>query len=127
MNILIAEDNLMNQLLMGIFMSNLEWPCTLVENGFLAVNACRTGNFDAIIMDIEMPLLNGIEAARRIRVFNKVIPIIAITAYANNYNSHLCTSVGMNAFIEKPASEDIIRDTVIRLVAISLLSESESK
>ncbi|MDO9257542.1 MAG: response regulator [Bacteroidales bacterium] len=127
MNILIAEDDVMNQLLIGIFMSNLEWHYTIVENGFLAVNACRTGSFDAIIMDIEMPALNGKEAARRIRVFNKVIPIIAFTAYANIHNNHQCTSAGMNAFIEKPATEDILRDTVIKLVAVSLLSKPESK
>lgn len=124
MNILIAEDNVLNQLLVGIFMSNLEWRYTIVENGFMVVNACRTGNFDAILMDIEMPLLDGIEATKRIREFNKVIPIIAFTAYANLYNIHQCTSAGMNAFLEKPASEDVIRDTVIKLVNISLLKSN---
>ncbi|MEI6061746.1 MAG: response regulator [Bacteroidota bacterium] len=127
MNILIAEDDVMNQLFMKIIMSNLGWEYTMVENGFVAVNACRNGNFDAILMDIEMPLLNGLEAAKRIRVFNKVVPIIAITAYVNDYNSNLCTSAGMNAFIEKPASEDLIRDIATKLVAFSLKNLPESK
>ena len=127
MNILIAEDNLINQLLIKILMSNLEWKYTLVENGFEAINACRTGSFDAILMDIEMPLLNGIEAARRIRTFNKSIPIIAVTAYNNDHNRKQCHLAGMDAFIEKPAKEEEIRDIVTRFIAIrdSRINESD--
>jgi CheY-like chemotaxis protein len=107
-------------------MSNLEWKYTIVENGFEAINACRTGSFDAVLMDIEMPLLNGIEAARRIRAFNKVIPILALTAYNNDHNRKQCTSVGMDAFIEKPAKEEEIRDIITSLVAISQSKYYES-
>ena len=73
MKILIAEDNPMNQQLMSKYMSKLGWECVIVENGLLATEACRADVFNAILMDIDMPVLDGIEATRSIRVFNKQI------------------------------------------------------
>ncbi|MFA5971487.1 MAG: response regulator [Lentimicrobiaceae bacterium] len=119
MKILIAEDNLMNQHLMGRYMSKLGWECVIVENGLLATEACKAGDFSAILMDIDMPVLDGIEATRYIRVFNKSIPIIAITAYADDQMRNECAEAGMNAFLAKPCSREEIKDVISECFQIS--------
>lgn len=118
MNILIAEDDLMNQLLMGKYMRTLQWEHTIVANGLLALEACKSGNFDAILMDIEMPELDGIEATKSIRAFNKEIPIIAITAYVTEQNKNKCADAGMNDFLAKPVSQSLIENIISGLVNV---------
>jgi two-component system, sensor histidine kinase len=120
MNILIAEDDEMIQTLMEICMSILEWDYTLVENGLQAVNKCKTDNFDAIIMDLMMPVLNGLEASKQIRIFNKVTPIIAVSSYVD-YNTKIeCAKVGINSFMAKPFTEVEIRDSVAKVIPVGL-------
>jgi CheY-like chemotaxis protein len=118
MKVLIAEDDLMNQLLMGKYMRSLGWEYTIVANGLLAIEACKSADFDAILMDIEMPVLDGIQATRNIREFNKKIPIIAITAYVNDKNKTDCTKAGMNAFLAKPVSHDIIKNVIAEFITL---------
>ena len=119
MKILVAEDNLMNQHLMSRYMSKLGWDCVIVENGLLATEACRIQEFNAILMDIDMPVLDGIEATRYIRVFNKQIPIVAITAYADDLMRTECAEAGMSAFLAKPCSREEIREIITECVEIS--------
>jgi CheY-like chemotaxis protein len=119
MKILIAEDNPMNQQLMSKYMSKLGWECLIVENGLLAAEACRNTSFDVILMDIDMPVLDGIEATRFIRVFNREIPIVALTAYADDQMRTECAESGMNAFIAKPCSWNEIKNVVIECFEIS--------
>lgn len=118
MKILIAEDNLVNQLLMRMYMSKLGWDYTIVDNGLMAIDRCRANNYDAILMDISMPELDGIEATRYIRLFNNIIPIIALTAFGDNANRNKCTDAGMNALIEKPVSLNSISEAIIEFVAL---------
>lgn len=115
MKILIAEDNLMNQLLMKIYMSQLGWTYVIVENGLLAVESCKTGDFDFIFMDIRMPELDGIEATKLIRAFNTKIPIIAVTAHFEFHTRQECINAGMNEFIEKPFTCEQIESVITRL------------
>jgi CheY-like chemotaxis protein len=119
MKVLIAEDNFMNQHLMSKYMSRLGWEFVIVENGLLATEACRSDDFDAILMDIDMPVLDGIEATRYIRVFNKGIPIVAITAYADDQMRTECAEAGMNAFLAKPCSREDIKAVITECVEIS--------
>jgi len=119
MKVLIAEDNLMNQHLMSKYMSRLGWEFVIVENGLLATEACRSDDFDAILMDIDMPVLDGIEATRYIRVFNKGIPVVAITAYADDQMRTECAEAGMNAFLAKPCSREDIKAVITECVEIS--------
>jgi CheY-like chemotaxis protein len=119
MKVLIAEDNFMNQHLMSKYMSRLGWEYVIVENGLLAAEACRSDDFDAILMDIDMPVLDGIEATRYIRVFNKGIPIVAITAYADDQMRTECAEAGMNAFLAKPCSREDIKVVITECVEIS--------
>lgn len=119
MKILVAEDNLMNQHLMNRYLSKLGWDFIIVENGLLATEACRTDDFSAILMDIDMPVLDGIEATRYIRTFNRTIPIIAITAYADDQMRTECAEAGMNAFLAKPCSREDIREIITECIEIS--------
>ena len=116
MNILIAEDDYMIQTLMDICMGILEWDYKLVENGLQAVNICKTVDFDAIILDVYMPVMNGIEAARQIRIFNTMTPIIAVSSHIDYPTKIECAKAGINAFMAKPFTEDEIREAVIKLV-----------
>jgi len=100
-----------------MYMSKLGWEYLIVENGLLATEACRTGDFDAILMDINMPELNGIDASEYIRTFNEEIPIIALTAFGDDANKINCAEAGMNALIEKPVSLNSILEVVTELVA----------
>ena len=70
-------------------------------------------------MDIDMPVLDGIEATRFIRVFNREIPIVALTAYADDQMRTECAESGMNAFIAKPCSWNEIKNVVIECFEIS--------
>jgi CheY-like chemotaxis protein len=70
-------------------------------------------------MDIDMPVLDGIEATRYIRVFNKEIPIVAITAYADDQMRTECAEAGMNAFLAKPCSREDIKAVIVECVEIS--------
>lgn len=123
MKILIAEDNDMNQQLMQMYMRKLGWQYKIVGNGLLAAEACQAEDYDAILMDIDMPVLDGIEATRFIRVFNKEIPIIAITAYADDQMRNECASCGMNAFLAKPCSNEEIFNLVNECLEGNQLAE----
>jgi CheY-like chemotaxis protein len=121
MKILIAEDNVVKQLLMRLYMKKMGWEYVIVENGLWALQACKTGDFDAIFMDINMPELNGIETAKYIRMFNTEIPIIALTALGDDNNRDKCAKAGMNALIEKPVSLNSISEIIAELVALNRL------
>ncbi len=124
MKVLIAEDNLVNQLLLRMYMNKLGWSFLIVENGLIAAEACRNGDFDAILMDLNMPELNGIDATEYIRTFNEQIPIIALTAFGDDVNRSNCAEAGMNALIEKPVSLNSILEVVTEIVAQGGLSIS---
>lgn len=117
MRILIAEDNEMNQQLMLMYVHRLGWDCELAGNGIEVIDACRRSEFDVILMDIDMPVLDGIEAALYIRIFDPNIPIIAITAYADDQMRDDCARAGMNAFITKPASREEIEAVINECIA----------
>ena len=75
---------------------------TWVQNGSDAVNETRNGNFDLILMDIKMPVMDGLKATKEIRKFNTRIPIIALTANAFDSDKAIATKAGCNTFLTKP-------------------------
>jgi CheY-like chemotaxis protein len=106
LSILVAEDNLVNQLLMRTLIEKRGHRVTVVENGTAAVAAWRQDRFDCILMDIQMPEMDGYEATRLIRAAesgNGVhIPIIALTAYAMKGDREKCLQAGLDSYISKP-------------------------
>lgn len=114
MNILVVEDNPINQQIIRLMIDSLNWNCTTVNNGQEAVDITQQNKFDLIFMDLNMPVLDGIEATRVIRQYDKHTPIIAVTAYSGNYYRTETIKAGMNGFISKPFTRTDIYNMVQR-------------
>ncbi len=114
MKILVAEDNPINQQIMEVMIRLKQWDCKIVSNGREAVEASRNEKYDLIFMDLNMPVLDGIEAAKEIREYDKSTPIIAITAYTDSCYREKTEEVGMNDFIPKPFTRKDIYEAVKR-------------
>ena len=103
LRILIAEDNLINQQLIKQILANLGYEPETVENGLLAVEAVTEGDYDMILMDVQMPEMDGLEATRTIRKGALKQPvIIALTANALHGDREECLQAGMDDYICKP-------------------------
>lgn len=114
--ILIADDYIDNRTLLKEIIEILGFQYALVENGLEAVEALKKDYFDIILMDIEMPVMNGIEATKEIRntfdVMKKDIPIIAISAHNPEHFSEKFKVVGFNDYISKPYSIEKLIDII---------------
>ncbi len=113
--ILLAEDNLVNQKLAQIMLTKAGYKLQIVNNGKLALETYTNSpdKFDAILMDIQMPEMDGLEATKLIRKggFDK-IPIIAMTANAMKGDREKCLDSGMNDYITKPIKREIVYSTL---------------
>ncbi len=115
--ILVAEDGLDNQRLIRAMLRAEGAQVTLVENGALAVARVlelseREEPYDLILMDMQMPELDGYEATRRLRRAGVCTPIIAVTAHAMDRDRERCISVGCSDYIPKPISRKALRETL---------------
>ncbi len=107
LRILLAEDNKANQQLALTILGKLGFDATLAVNGREAIEMADTNNYDLILMDIQMPEMDGIEATRAIRLSLETQPIIiAMTANAMNEDKEDCLQAGMDDFISKPVKLD---------------------
>jgi CheY-like chemotaxis protein len=116
LRVLIAEDNLVNQKLASGLVKKAGWTPVVVGNGQQAVDALREGRFDLVLMDVQMPVMGGLEATRIIREFEAGLgrrtPIIAVTAGAMKRDREACLEAGMDNFVSKP----IQSRTLLRLM-----------
>ncbi len=110
--ILVAEDNKINQIVTKNLLDLIGHECTIVENGLNALQMVKKESFDLILMDLNMPYLNGIEATKRIREFDTETPIIALTASELSEVQEECMGVGMNDLINKPLNKNDLRDII---------------
>ncbi|MBL0356104.1 MAG: PAS domain S-box protein [Chitinophagaceae bacterium] len=107
--ILLVEDNEMNRLVAIATLAHYGAKITEAVNGIEAVQAMKTLNFDLVLMDMQMPEMDGLEATRIIRKeVNAAIPIIALTANAIKGESDKCFAAGMDDFISKPFAEEAL-------------------
>jgi signal transduction histidine kinase/DNA-binding response OmpR family regulator len=105
--ILVAEDNVMNQNLMKHLLSDWNLDNDIVTNGIEAIEALTRENYDLVLMDIQMPKMDGYTATVKIRnELKSIIPIIAMTAHAMAGEREKCMSYGMNEYISKPIREE---------------------
>ncbi|MBP7815876.1 MAG: PAS domain S-box protein [Phenylobacterium sp.] len=107
LRILAAEDNPMNQLVLRTLLAQVGIEVTCVDNGELAVAAAASGDWDAILMDVQMPVMDGPTATRLIREWEKAdghrrTPIIALTANAMSHHAVEYTAAGMDVLVPKP-------------------------
>ncbi|WP_299437152.1 response regulator [uncultured Aquimarina sp.] len=110
--ILVAEDNKINQIVTKNLLGLIGYDCVIVENGFNAIQMVKKEDFDLILMDLNMPYLNGNEATKRIREFDKTTPIIALTAAELGEVQEECLAIGMNDIINKPLNKNDLRDII---------------
>ncbi len=123
LSVLIAEDNNVNQRLAVVMMQKLGHYTTVVTNGVDAVAKWKEGQFDLILMDVQMPELDGYEATRRIRSHELStgtrIPIIAMTAHAMSGDRERCLEEGMDDYISKPVRREALEEAIGRIAAHS--------
>jgi len=114
--ILVAEDNPVNQTVLVRMLKRLGYSASMVANGQEAVDAARDGTFDVVLMDCEMPLLDGLEATRRIRELpgRQNLPIIALSAHSPGDHKALCTAAGMSDYLTKPITSAALRQGLTR-------------
>ena len=105
-HILIAEDVTMNQMLIQAMLAPTGATCEIASNGSEAVEAMCRHPADLIIMDIQMPVMDGLEAARRIRKFATTVPIVALTAHAGEADRNRYLASGMEGYLAKPVRVD---------------------
>jgi signal transduction histidine kinase/CheY-like chemotaxis protein len=120
LHILVAEDNMVNTMLMKKFFSKWKVQSSFAENGERAVEMMQYGNFDIVLMDLQMPVLNGFDAAIEIRKMADTqkasIPIIALTASALTDIREKVFSAGMNDYVSKPFKPEELKEKIITLV-----------
>ena len=110
-HILLAEDNIFNQRVTLAMLSKFGLSADIAGNGDEAVEALRKTNYDLVLMDMHMPVRDGIEATRMIRnpdsgILNSNVPIVAMTANVSNTDREKCLEAGMNGYLSKPVNED---------------------
>ncbi|MBT8359959.1 MAG: response regulator, partial [Deltaproteobacteria bacterium] len=120
-NILLAEDDPINQTLAIAILEREGWQVTLAVNGLEVLEKLKKKSYDLVLMDIQMPEMDGLEAARNIREQeqdnNWHQPIVAMTAYALKGDRQKCLDAGMDGYISKPIDTDLLRievETVLK-------------
>jgi two-component system, chemotaxis family, CheB/CheR fusion protein len=117
LNVLVAEDIELNQLLIKIILTDFGFKFDIVKNGKLAIEKLKDNQYDIVLMDLQMPEMNGFEATEHIRQEMKSkIPIIALTADVTTADVSKCQVFGMNDYISKPINESILYKKIVKLV-----------
>ena len=112
--ILVAEDSPDNRRIISAILRKAGATVTLVENGQEAVEIAGSQAFDLIVMDIQMPVLDGYEATRRLRQAGYVGPIVALTAHASDSDQQKCLAAGCDGYATKPFSRQTLLETLLR-------------
>lgn len=117
--ILLAEDSRTNQLVAIKILEKIGYKADAVANGREAIEALRTVPYELVLMDVQMPEMDGFEATRRIRdvtsgVLNNRIPVIAMTAHAMKGDRDRCLEMGMNGYVSKPISPEALAAVIER-------------
>ena len=116
-NVLVVEDIPLNQLLMKTLLDDFGFQRDIAGNGKIAIERLQAKTYDVILMDLQMPEMNGFEATDYIRnVLHSNIPIIALTADVTSVDLAKCKAVGMNDYIAKPVDEKLLYSKIVSLV-----------
>lgn len=128
LKVLLADDNALNRELATTLLEEQGHECTAVENGSLALDAVREEDFDIVLMDVQMPIMDGLTATRAIRDRNSGarrpdIPIVAITAHALKGDRERFLNAGMNDYIAKPIKLADFYSTIARVMEGRIVPE----
>ncbi len=133
--VLVVEDMVLNQLLMRTVLEDFGFECIIADNGKLAIEQLQQNDYDIVLMDLQMPEMNGFEATTFIREnLYSTIPIIALTADVTTVDVAKCKAVGMNDYIAKPIDEKLLYNKIMAIVkkpvqpsTIDITDENENK
>lgn len=115
--VLVVEDIALNQLLMRTLLDEFGFTCDIASNGQIAIDKLQTNTYDIILMDLQMPIMNGFEATEYIRnKLNLNVPIVALTADVTTVDIDKCKAVGMNDYLSKPVDERLLYSKIIGLL-----------
>lgn len=123
--ILVAEDNRINQRLILLLLEKAGYSTQLATNGAEAVEALKRERFDIVLMDVQMPVMDGEEATRAIRAYesgteggeSRRVPIIAVTAHAMRGDRERCLAAGMDDYLTKPLQNGALEAAVVQWLA----------
>ncbi len=122
-NVLVVEDNLVNQMLVMQVLKNQGFESEVAVNGLVALNLYANNNFDVILMDLQMPEMDGYETTQKIRALKntkKDIPIIAMSAHTFKGEYERCIGMGMNDFISKPFDMTELYEKIFKVLKINI-------
>ncbi|MBN2667883.1 MAG: response regulator [Bacteroidales bacterium] len=123
LKILVVEDNVFNQKVGQKLLNQLGCTVEIAENGEIAVDLVSKNSYDIVLMDVQMPVMNGLEATELIRSNGNNVPIIAMTANATVKDREICITSGMNNFLTKP----IRKDELLKILERYQLKKQSSK
>ncbi|WP_244199244.1 ATP-binding protein [Flavobacterium psychrolimnae] len=127
--VLVVEDIPLNQLLMKTLLDDFGFQYDMAENGKIAIEKLKNNDYDIILMDLQMPVMNGFEATEYIRnTMTSKIPIIALTADVTTVDLAKCKAVGMNDYLAKPVDERLLYSkivTILKKPALVKLAEKQ--
>jgi signal transduction histidine kinase/CheY-like chemotaxis protein len=130
LRILLAEDNRINQQLVTMMLRKADHQVDLAENGELAIEAVRNGNYDVVLMDVQMPILDGVQATKRIRALpspKNAVPIIALTAHAMAGAKEEYLAADMDDYLSKPLDDvalfSKLNDVVAGLIGREIVTD----
>jgi CheY-like chemotaxis protein len=115
LKVLIAEDNPLNMMIASKCLEKWKIIHSKAANGLEAVSLCSEQTFDLILMDLEMPEMNGYEAVAAIRKFNISIPILAFTASVFENMDEQLAARGFTGYVQKPFKQEELHATLVRL------------
>ena len=117
LSVLLAEDNDINALLVIALLAREGHAVERVSNGQEALDALSKKAYDLVLMDVHMPVMDGLEATRQIRARGLGLPVIALTANAMDEDRRICLDAGMNDYLAKPIDPDLFEALVERFSA----------
>lgn len=126
LRVLVAEDNLVNQRLISRLLEKMGHQVIVAGDGMAVLRILKEGEVDLIAMDMQMPILDGVETTREIRAGErgsaKHVPIMAMTANAFEEDRRKCFEAGMDGFVVKPVSPQSIREEMDRVLALQVVT-----
>ncbi len=124
-SVLLAEDEPISRILIETLLEQAGLQIDAVENGKLAVEKALSGNYQAVLMDVQMPVMDGLEATREIRDHERLngghLPVIALTAHAMHGDREKCLQAGMDDYLTKPLGKTELFDTLTRYLTSTAL------
>ena len=127
LRVLVVEDMALNQLLMKTLLDDFHFDCEIASNGKLAIEKLKTNTYDIILMDLQMPEMNGFEATEYIRnTLKSDVPILALTADVTAADVAKCKTIGMDDYLAKPVDEKLLYNKIVSLVKKNNLNKKDA-